>query len=100
MWSFVSDCSANRIFSAIKIRGVFDNSSFDVFRRKEEYRRKNLRSDFNRNRIWIRSIRNRVLTPEEKEAPNNYAGILLGGLNVEQVERTNLVNVKVAKHEP
>ncbi len=41
-----------------------------------------------------------VLTPEEKERANNYAGILIGGLEVEQVERTNLVNIRIKSTEP
>ncbi len=35
------------------------------------------------------------LTEEEKERAEMYAGILLGGLDVEKVEKTNLVNIIV-----
>lgn len=41
-----------------------------------------------------------VLTPEEKERANQYAGTLLGGLDVEQVEKTNVVNIKVVSTKP
>ena len=34
-----------------------------------------------------------VLTPEEKTRVDRYSGILLGGLSVVQVEKTNLVNI-------
>lgn len=40
------------------------------------------------------------LAPEEKERAENYAGILLGGLTINQVERTNLVNVTVKSTNP
>ena len=40
------------------------------------------------------------LTPEEKERAENYAGILLGGLTIDQVERTNLVNIIVKSTNP
>ncbi|MGI8786527.1 MAG: GumC family protein [Pyrinomonadaceae bacterium] len=36
-----------------------------------------------------------TLTPEESERVERYAGILLGGLKVIQVERTNIVNILV-----
>ena len=41
-----------------------------------------------------------VLTPEEKQRVDMYAGTLLGGLDVTQVERTNLVNIKVQSTKP
>ena len=41
-----------------------------------------------------------VLTPEEKERVDRYAGTLLGGLTVDQVERTNLVNIRVQSENP
>lgn len=41
-----------------------------------------------------------ALTPEEKARADEYAGILLPGLDVNQVERTNLVNVKVQSTKP
>lgn len=41
-----------------------------------------------------------VLTPEEKERADQYAGILLGGLEVDQVEKTNVVNIKVTSTKP
>jgi len=40
------------------------------------------------------------LTTEEKQRVDGYAGALLGGLSVEQVERTNLVNVRVVNNNP
>ncbi len=40
------------------------------------------------------------LTPEEKERTERYAGILLGGLRVEQVERTNIINIFVQNANP
>ncbi len=36
-----------------------------------------------------------ALTPEEKELADRYAGVFLSGLAVQQVERTNLVNITV-----
>ncbi|MBA4184005.1 MAG: polysaccharide biosynthesis tyrosine autokinase [Acidobacteria bacterium] len=36
-----------------------------------------------------------TLTPEEKERVIRYAGILLGGLRVVQIERTNIINIFV-----
>jgi succinoglycan biosynthesis transport protein ExoP len=36
-----------------------------------------------------------TLTPEERERVERYAGILLGGLRVAQVERTNIINIFV-----
>lgn len=41
-----------------------------------------------------------ALTPEEQARLENYAGIMLGGLNVEQVQNTNLVNVRVQSVNP
>lgn len=41
-----------------------------------------------------------TLTPEEKERAENYAGTLLGGLRVEQVQGTNLVNITVQSTNP
>jgi polysaccharide biosynthesis transport protein len=40
------------------------------------------------------------LTPEENTKAENYAAKLAGGLTVEQVERTNIVNVKVQSSNP
>jgi capsular exopolysaccharide synthesis family protein len=40
------------------------------------------------------------LTAEEKQRVDGYAGVLLGGMSVEQVERTNLVNVRVVNNNP
>ncbi len=44
--------------------------------------------------------KNIVLSPEEKERADRYAGILLGGLRVTQVEGTNLVNIIVQSTNP
>lgn len=41
-----------------------------------------------------------ILTPEEEARVSQYAAILLGGLTVEQRERTNLVNVSVRSTNP
>ncbi len=41
-----------------------------------------------------------VLTPEESERANTYAGIFLGGLRVEPEDRTNLVKVSVQSTNP
>ena len=41
-----------------------------------------------------------VLTPEEKQRVDQYAGILISGLSVDQVERTNLVNIRVQSTNP
>ena len=41
-----------------------------------------------------------VLSPEEKELVDSYAGTLAGGLSVEQVEKTNLVNIRVQSTNP
>ena len=41
-----------------------------------------------------------TLTPEEEERVNRYSGTLLGNLKVEQVERTNLVNIIVQSTNP
>jgi capsular exopolysaccharide synthesis family protein len=41
-----------------------------------------------------------LLTPEEKQRADAYAGSLLGGMSVEQVERTNLVNIYVIHNNP
>ena len=41
-----------------------------------------------------------ILTPEESERASNYAGIFLGGLRVEPVERTNLVNISIQSTNP
>ena len=41
-----------------------------------------------------------TLTPEEKERTDRYANILLGGLRVNQVEGTNLVNIFVSSTNP
>lgn len=41
-----------------------------------------------------------VLTPEEKQRVDMYAGTFLGGLDVDQVERTNLVHIKVQSTKP
>ena len=41
-----------------------------------------------------------VLTPEEKAIAENYAGIMLGGLTVEPLEGTNIVNLSVRSPSP
>ncbi len=41
-----------------------------------------------------------TLTPEESARAASYAGVLLGGLKVEQRERTNLVNVSIQNPNP
>ncbi len=41
-----------------------------------------------------------AMTPEERERADRYAGILLGGLRVNQVEGTNLVNIVVQSTNP
>jgi succinoglycan biosynthesis transport protein ExoP len=41
-----------------------------------------------------------VLTPEEESRANAYAAILLTGLSVEPVERTNIVNVSIKSENP
>ena len=41
-----------------------------------------------------------ALSPEEDQRANAYAGRLSGGLTVDQVERTNLVNVNVRSTDP
>lgn len=41
-----------------------------------------------------------VLTPEETDRANNYAGMFLGGLKIEPVDRTNLVNISVQSTKP
>lgn len=40
------------------------------------------------------------LTPEENARAEAYAGVLLGGLKVEPVERTNIVNITVSNSNP
>ncbi len=40
------------------------------------------------------------LSPEENTRAETYAGILVGGLRVEQIERTNIVNVSVQNSNP
>lgn len=41
-----------------------------------------------------------VLTPEEKNRADEYSGILLGGLRVDPVERTNIVNITIQSTNP
>jgi len=41
-----------------------------------------------------------ALTVEERDRADNYAGIFLGGLRVEPVDRTNLVNIRVESTNP
>ncbi|MGI9056380.1 MAG: GumC family protein [Pyrinomonadaceae bacterium] len=41
-----------------------------------------------------------VLTPEEKEIAENHAGTLLGGLTVEPLEGTNIVNLSIRSTNP
>ena len=41
-----------------------------------------------------------MLTPEEKERADHYAGVLLGGLRVVQIERTNIINIFVQSTNP
>lgn len=41
-----------------------------------------------------------ALTPEERTRADQYSGILLGGLAVNQVEKTNIVNIRVQTSEP
>jgi polysaccharide biosynthesis transport protein len=41
-----------------------------------------------------------LLTPEESQRADDYAGILLGGLTVEPVEKTNLVSLTVKNTNP
>lgn len=41
-----------------------------------------------------------ILSPEEQARVRMYAGILLGGLNVTQRERTNLVDISVTSENP
>lgn len=40
------------------------------------------------------------LTPEEKKRADSYAGILLGGLKISPVEKTNIVNVNITSTNP
>ncbi|HTH51359.1 MAG TPA: Wzz/FepE/Etk N-terminal domain-containing protein, partial [Pyrinomonadaceae bacterium] len=40
------------------------------------------------------------LTPEENTRAELYAGSLVGGLKVEQIERTNIVNINVTNENP
>lgn len=40
------------------------------------------------------------LTPDEKKRAEQYAAILVGGLNVNQVERTNIVNISLETTNP
>ena len=40
------------------------------------------------------------LTPEESARAERYAAVLLGGLKVEQVERTNIVNISLQSDNP
>jgi succinoglycan biosynthesis transport protein ExoP len=40
------------------------------------------------------------LTPEETARAEGYAGMLVGGLKVEQVERTNIVNISIISVNP
>jgi polysaccharide biosynthesis transport protein len=40
------------------------------------------------------------LTPEESQRTNDYAGVLLGGLTVEPVEKTNLVSLVIKNSNP
>jgi capsular exopolysaccharide synthesis family protein len=46
------------------------------------------------------SVEQVALTPEEKDRVDRYAGILIGNLDVAQVERTNLVNISVESNIP
>lgn len=41
-----------------------------------------------------------ILTPEEKELADRYAAILVGGLEVQQIERTNVVNLRLQSTQP
>ncbi len=41
-----------------------------------------------------------ALTPEEKARVDNYSGVFLGGLKVEQVPQTNLVHISVQSTNP
>ncbi|HEY2867664.1 MAG TPA: polysaccharide biosynthesis tyrosine autokinase [Pyrinomonadaceae bacterium] len=41
-----------------------------------------------------------VLSPEEESRANAYTGILLGGLSVDPVERTNIVNISIKSDNP
>ena len=40
------------------------------------------------------------LTPEETSRADNYAGVLAGGLKVDPVERTNIVNISITNQNP
>ncbi|MDQ3799387.1 MAG: Wzz/FepE/Etk N-terminal domain-containing protein, partial [Acidobacteriota bacterium] len=40
------------------------------------------------------------LTPEQKQRVDAYAGSLIGGMSVEQVERTTLVNIHIVHNNP
>jgi len=40
------------------------------------------------------------LTPEEKKRAERYAGMLLGGIGVTQVPKTNIVNISVTNRDP
>ena len=46
------------------------------------------------------NIEQATLTPKEKELTQQYAGRLLGGLNVSKTDRTNLVNITVTNTNP
>ena len=41
-----------------------------------------------------------VLTPEEQSRADEYGAILLGGLRIDQVERTNIVNITIQSTSP
>ena len=42
----------------------------------------------------------KVVSPEEESRANAYTGILLGGLSVDPVERTNIVNISIKSDNP
>ncbi len=48
----------------------------------------------------VQPIEKVALTSEEKALVDRYAGILLGGLSVAQVEKTNLVNLNITSTNP
>ncbi|MEP6901258.1 MAG: polysaccharide biosynthesis tyrosine autokinase [Actinomycetota bacterium] len=41
-----------------------------------------------------------ILSPEERERADKYAGVFLGGLKVEPIDKTNLVNITIQNTNP
>ncbi len=81
-------------------RGLFSTVRSIFSSEKETENKQNSLPTLTENDDYGKGDNKVVLTPEEKELADRYAGILLGGLRVNQVDGTNLVSINIQSTNP